>query len=79
MKTKTVWLWRGKHFDGKVGAWTACLGYKPVSRFGGNEYVELVPRWQLDLANEAIQNMQLELSNMLARVEYLEKQTRSGL
>ena len=35
-------LWRGDHFDGKRGAWTACLGYRPVSPYGGNEYIEMM-------------------------------------
>lgn len=39
---KQLWLWRSKHYDGKLGAWQPCYGFKPVSRFGGNEYIEYV-------------------------------------
>ena len=40
---KECWLWRGKNFEDKLGAWEACLGFKPKSQFGGNEYIRLVP------------------------------------
>lgn len=32
------WLWRAKDYAGRVGAWTACLGFKPCGSYGGNEY-----------------------------------------
>lgn len=41
---KECWLWRGNHYDGKLGAWQPCYGFKPESRFGGNEYNQLVPK-----------------------------------
>ena len=37
------WLWRGKDYQGRVGAWQPCLGFKPESRFGGNEYIKMIP------------------------------------
>ena len=37
------WLWRANNYEGRQGGWQACLGFKPESRFGGNEYIKMVP------------------------------------
>lgn len=55
---RECWLWRAFHYDGKLGAWKPCYGFKPEGQFGGNEYIQLTPKEELDIANTRIKALE---------------------
>lgn len=65
MSNRKCILWRANHYDGRLGAWQACLGFKPNGPFGGNEYIELVHKRELDIANETIERLLIQLQDNL--------------
>lgn len=58
MSNQKCTLWRANHYDGKLGAWQACLGFKPEGQYGGNEYIELVHKSELDEALARISELE---------------------
>lgn len=71
MNDKQLWLWRGKYYDGKCGAWQACYGFKPVSPFGGNEYIEYVSIDKFKTLEEQLTSTQKQLEAEQERTQRL--------
>lgn len=71
MTERKLWLWRANHYDGKLGAWEACYGFKPESRYGGNEYIEYVSIYKLIALQEQLNTTQKLLEAEQERTQRL--------
>lgn len=71
MNDKQLWLWRANHYDGKLGAWQACYGFKPFAMYGGNEYIEYVSIEKLNALQDQLNSTQQLLEAEQARTQRL--------
>lgn len=67
-----LWLWRSNYHDGKLGDWQPCYGFKPASRFGGNEYIEYV---SIDKLNALESQLALTQELLVAQLDINQRLT----